>query len=100
MPYPTKPSSQTIFKNFDVRKRKDRTDEVCVVGIYAEPAQRCHAVGAAVGLESLELLVEDQLEVGGADWLGEVLEVDVVVHHDAALAERLDLHPVEGVAKQ
>jgi hypothetical protein len=49
---------------------------------------------------TLELLVKNRFEVGGRNGLLELIEVDVVVDDDAALAECLDLQPVEGVTDQ
>ena len=76
------------------------TYEVSVVWINLEPAQCCDSVGAAVGPEALKLLIEDKLEICCGDWLREVLEMDVVVNHDAALAESLNLNAVEGLSEQ
>jgi hypothetical protein len=67
------------------------TDKVRVLGIDVEPSQH----GAPV---PFHLLVEDALEVVGADLLVKAVEVDVVVDEDAALAERLNVDAVEGVA--
>ena len=67
------------------------TDEISVGRVYGEPSKLRGSILA------VKLLVENHLEVSGRDWLVEVLEVDVVVDEDAALAESLDLQVVEGV---
>ena len=70
------------------------TNEISVSRIDSEPSElRCSVL-------TFELLVEDDLEVCGGDRLLELLEVNVVVDEDAALAERLDLEAIEGVTDQ
>jgi hypothetical protein len=70
------------------------TNEICVGRIDSEPSELRSSV------LTFELLVENDLEVCGGDRLLELLEVNVVVDEDAALAECLDLEAIEGVADQ
>ena len=67
------------------------TDEICIGRVDSESSKLRSSILA------VKLLVEDRLEVGGWDWLVEVLEVDVVVDKHAALAEGLNLQAVERV---
>ena len=88
------PNFSNLVRPFPIEKLRVLTNEIGVCRINGKPSQLRGPV------LTLELLVENRFEVGGRNGLLELIEVDVVVDDDAALAEGLDLQPVEGVADQ
>ncbi len=84
----------TLFAKVYSEYSTNITNEICVSWIDSKPSElRCSVL-------TFELLVENDLKVCGGDRLLELLEVNVVVDEDAALAERLDLEAIEGVTDQ